>query len=79
MNFTTGRQPCQNFHAKDELFNGSGNVHECFAPFDTKGVPRCAESGGCVSYCDNCLRDHHSDGYETCSPLPADAAKRETR
>ncbi len=65
--FSIGKQPCANFKAKDELFEGSGNVHECFAPFQHKG-PRCAEThDGLVSWCVNCNRDHHSHGYETCA------------
>lgn len=62
-NFTVGSQPCRNFQPHDALFPGSGNVHECFAPFDRKG-PRC---DGLVSFCDNCGHDHHSGGYETCA------------
>jgi Zn-finger protein len=65
--YTTGKQPCQNFEPKDDLFTGSGNVHECFAPF-YMSLTRCSErSGGTVSFCTNCHRDHHSGGYETCA------------
>lgn len=79
--YTLGEQPCTAFRPSDDLFTGSGNVHECFAPFDREG-PRCAEShGGTVSFCENCNRDHHSGGYETCasrlSSPPATKTKKE--
>lgn len=54
--FAVGRQPCQEFKPKRDG-NGYGewdNRHECY---------RCA---GLVSFCENCTRDHHADGYETC-------------
>ena len=60
-NYTVGKQPCQNFHAKDQAWWG-GNVHECFGPFD--GRPKGCT--GTVSFCSNCHCDHHSGGYETC-------------
>ena len=64
--FRCGQQPCNDFQPTDDLFVGSGNVHECFAPFDHDGVPRCGESGGRVSFCENCNRDHHSGGWQSC-------------
>jgi len=66
--FRIGQQPCTSFRPQDDLFTGSGNVHECFAPFDRDNVPRCATSrGGAVSFCTNCNADHHSGGWETCA------------
>lgn len=63
--YEVGNQPCQQFTPKDELFPGSGNEHVCAAPFD--GSAWCSETrGGTVSYCENCNRDHHSNGYESC-------------
>lgn len=67
MSYSIGMQPCADFRAKDELFPGSGNVHECFAPFRGAG-PRCAEThGGTVSWCENCNHDHHAGGWDTCA------------
>ncbi len=67
-NYRIGVQPCDRFTPQDDLFTGSGNVHDCFAPFHSPSVPRCAEShGGTVSFCTHCHCDHHSNGYETCA------------
>lgn len=67
MSFTTGQQPCEHFKPHDQDFPGSGNVHSCMWPFEGDG-PRCEEShGGLVSWCENCGKDHHSNGYETCA------------
>lgn len=64
--FTVGRQPCQNFTPKDDMFTGSGNVHDCAWPFEGSGW--CSQThDGLVSFCGNCNRDHHSNGYETCA------------
>lgn len=56
--YSVGRQPCQNLKrapgdiaAAPEL----ANVHECYK--------RCGKT---VSFCENCNRDHHEGGYETC-------------
>ena len=61
--FTVGKQPCATFREQDEGFGG--NLHECFGPY---GPGREAEErcGGQVSFCDNCSRDHHSRGWQTC-------------
>ncbi len=65
-------QPCANFRPS----RGSNehavwdNEHECLAPFD--GTHPCADAGGTVSFCENCSRDHHSNGYQSC------AARKET-
>lgn len=55
-NFTDGTQPCQNFRQQLERNEHAiwGNEHQCY---------RC---GGVVSFCDNCSRDHHANGYESC-------------
>ncbi len=58
-------QPCQNF-TDDVCIQGLPNVHECFAPFDDSGDPRC---GGIVRFCTNCNSDHHDGGYQTCKGL----------
>jgi len=57
--FETGRQPCTNYKPEmavrwDSLWP---NEHECVF---------CRDGGGTVSFCENCNRDHHSNGYETC-------------
>jgi hypothetical protein len=62
--FTIGKQPCAAFDPMLEYYGT--NVHECLAPFDG-GRPRCCESGGLVSFCEGCCKDHHSGGYETCA------------
>lgn len=56
--YEKGEQPCSNLKRK---FDGNSyatweNVHECY---------RCL---GKVSFCENCAKDHHEDGYETCTP-----------
>lgn len=66
--FMNGKQPCQNYDPKDEVWSGFGNTHQCYAPLDRPDGPRCGESsGGIVSFCLNCNSDHHSGGYETCA------------
>ncbi len=59
--FTVGDQPCQDFLRGDAdiaaLGEGNGrNLHQC---------PKCS---GNRAWCDNCLRDHHDGGWETCKP-----------
>jgi len=50
-------QPCENYkHAEFE--GDSPTPHECY-----KGC------GGRVYFCDNCKRDHHGGGYNTCISL----------
>lgn len=58
--YTLGRQPCR------ELKRGRGNiaaapevpnVHECYLG-----------CGKTVTFCDNCCRDHHEGGYDSCLP-----------
>lgn len=61
--FTTGQQPCQDY---TPMMTGNGyaewaNVHECFC-----GHAKGQDCSGTVSFCENCHRDHHSNGYETC-------------
>ena len=56
--YAVGSQPCQNLKRQIEA-NAWGmwdNVHECIYCIN----------GGTVSWCENCRRDHHSGGYETC-------------
>jgi len=62
-NFTIGQQPCQNYLPRQEAnaYSIWDNVHECF----------CGHSIGkhcekLVSFCENCSKDHHEDGYENC-------------
>ncbi len=59
--YTVGEQPCQDYRPSeadsDELCGtGIANVHQC---------PIC---WGRRSFCDNCHRDHHEQGWETCKP-----------
>ncbi len=63
--FTEGRQPCNDFTPQRE---GNGyatwdNVHKCYGPFDDSNRPQC---GGTVSFCENCVSDHHSHGWDKC-------------
>jgi hypothetical protein len=56
--YEIGQQPCSDLTRQWEA-NVHGqwlNVHECY---------RCEKT---VTYCENCRRDHHEDGYETCKP-----------
>lgn len=54
-------QPCDKFACGDSWFTR----HECFAPIPGTDE-RCASRGGLVSFCDNCHKDHHIGGYNTC-------------
>lgn len=61
--FTSGQQPCQNYDPEmtvsgDAIF---ANVHECFCGH-SKGL-NCEKL---VSFCRNCGKDHHEDGYNNC-------------
>ncbi len=63
--YTTGKQPCDAFLASKES-NAHGtweNEHECYAPF----IPGSDICGAPVSWCENCHKDHHSGGYDTCT------------
>ena len=53
--YMTGRQPCEKFLPNDDLFEGSGNVHECIY---------CEKLT--VSFCNGCYKDHHENGYNNC-------------
>jgi len=57
--YEIGQQPCDNFTPQMEsnAYATWTNEHQCY---------RC---GGdvTVSFCENCMRDHHSGGYETCT------------
>jgi hypothetical protein len=59
-NFEVGQQPCKDFRPMPG-FLGGANVHECFCGF-SKGKA-CSKL---VSFCENCNRDHHEEGYENC-------------
>jgi hypothetical protein len=56
--YKKGRQPCVNFSAANEDHRWAGNVHECY---------NCQST---VSFCENCCKDHHENGYEHCKKLP---------
>jgi hypothetical protein len=60
MKYEEGTQPCADFKAQDDLFLGSGNVHECYHKLNGK------QCEGTVSFCTNCFKDHHSGGREGC-------------
>ena len=55
--FAIGKQPCDNYTPSDDIFTGSGNEHECIY---------CKSQPGTVSFCENCRRDHHANGLESC-------------
>jgi hypothetical protein len=63
--YEIGEQPCATFDPKDDVLPGLGNVHECFGPYD--GRPRGCD--GTVSFCKSCVRDHHSNGWQTCGEV----------
>jgi hypothetical protein len=51
--YRTGEQPCDNFTPVN---------NEWFGPV-RHGCPECY---GLRMFCDNCSRDHHRNGWETC-------------
>jgi len=55
--FTVGQQPCNNFNPQIEYneYAQWSNRHECYK-----------HCGKTVSFCENCCRDHHEDGYDSC-------------
>jgi hypothetical protein len=59
--FTIGQQPCNNFKGKVEhhAYGSWVNEHQCY---------RCRDDTT-VSWCENCNRDHHENGYETCKAV----------
>jgi hypothetical protein len=71
MKYEIGHQPCAEFQARDELADRGvyGNVHSCFGPFDGRPQGTCE---GTVSFCEACMTDHHSGGWDTC-PQVSDA------
>jgi hypothetical protein len=54
--FVKGEQPCNDFNPQIEMNEQAMwvNEHQCY------------KCGGVVSYCVNCGKDHHEDGYENC-------------
>jgi hypothetical protein len=61
--FISGQQPCKNYVAEQDgnEYAVWDNVHECF----------CGHSKGLhcpflISFCENCNKDHHEDGYQAC-------------
>lgn len=58
--YSKGEQPCLNYQPATDAF-GMANVHECFCPFD--GSNPCDMN---VSWCENCNKDHHQNGYDKC-------------
>jgi len=66
--YTDGRQPCEDYRPRIEVneYAAWENVHECLGPYD--GRPR--DCAGHVSFCEGCMTDHHSDGWDTCGVEP---------
>lgn len=54
--YTIGQQPCQNLQRAGGSAPGVLNEHQ---------RPRCE---GVRTWCENCCRDHHAGGWETCKP-----------
>ena len=52
--YEIGEQPCGRFVPTDKYAGVGGNIHSC------------ARCDGTVSFCEACLTDHHSRGWETC-------------
>lgn len=58
-----GNQPCFDFNSgKHGLSNmpESGWQHQC---------PKCGKG---LSFCINCMSDHHEDGWDKCQPIHCD-------
>lgn len=60
MNFKIGEQPCKDFNPRKEGY-WDDNIHECFCKGNKGDYCK-----GRVSFCSNCNKDHHSNGYESC-------------
>ena len=58
--FTIGQQPCQKFTSELDEY-GLVSIHECWCGYSEGKF--CL---GTVSFCQNCCKDHHEDGYENC-------------
>lgn len=54
--YAVGKQPCQSLNRKTD-----GNPHAVWL-----NVHQCYRCNGTVSFCENCYRDHHYNGYESC-------------
>lgn len=62
--FTSGRQPCENFDPKIEYFGT--NHHECFGPYDKEARATGLRCVALVSFCEQCTTDHHEGGWGAC-------------
>ena len=64
-NFDLGQQPCTAFRPAQTITEHGAwdNRHSCCGPQIRHEKKECS---ALVSYCDNCHRDHHEGGYETC-------------
>ena len=62
--YTVGDQPCQNLK-RGEGYMGTANVHQC---------PKCF---GNRTFCENCLTDHHDNGWKTCRPRAYECAEED--
>jgi hypothetical protein len=70
-NFIGGQQPCRHWTANVYEPYGHLRTHECFGPWDGRPRPACSAS---VTFCLNCHKDHHEDGWQTCGQTPGAAA-----
>lgn len=67
--YKMGRQPCKDFSPRldGNIYAEWDNVHICIY---------CTRPGGStVSFCGNCGKDHHFNGYETCERFSAQDAR----
>lgn len=63
MNYNSGKQPCLHFRPHEiSPYSGNAMPHDCY-----KGC------GKTVAFCQHCSRDHHEDGYDTCSKREKDS------
>lgn len=62
--FTKGEQPCNDFSGY-EVEWGDIERHTCYGFSD--GGRQCDET---VSFCQNCNKDHHENGYQNCKLKP---------
>ena len=56
--YQRGKQPCDKF---------TPNEHEEWFGTVRHGCPTCSREG-CRMFCVNCNRDHHENGWDTCTP-----------
>jgi hypothetical protein len=59
--FTAGAQPCQS------LLRGDADI-AALGEGNRRNLRVCPKCDGHRAWCDNCNRDHHDGGWQTCTP-----------